>query len=72
MCLAFLKRDKARDSVAIVDFWGAQGSAMDIVDENVVPGDYILNHVGCHPAHRGVIAETLALTKCFWRRRGTI
>ena len=33
--------------VATVDFWGARRQVrLDIVDEPVKPGDYILNHVG--------------------------
>ena len=32
---------------ATVDFWGVQRTVyLDIVDEPVSPGDYILNHVG--------------------------
>jgi len=32
---------------AIVDFWGVRKQvALDLVDEPVKPGDYILNHVG--------------------------
>jgi hydrogenase expression/formation protein HypC len=34
-------------SLAIVDFWGVQRQVrLDVVDEPVQPGDYILNHVG--------------------------
>lgn len=33
--------------VATVDFWGVQKQVLlHLVDEAVVPGDYILNHVG--------------------------
>jgi len=33
--------------VAVVDFWGVRREvSLDIVDEPVGPGDYILNHVG--------------------------
>jgi hydrogenase expression/formation protein HypC len=33
--------------VAVVDFWGVRREvSLDIVDEPVAPGDYILNHVG--------------------------
>jgi hydrogenase expression/formation protein HypC len=33
--------------VAIVDFWGVRRQvALDLVDQPVQPGDYILNHVG--------------------------
>jgi hydrogenase expression/formation protein HypC len=49
---------------ATVDFWGVSKEVrLDVVDEPVVPGDYILNHVGYAirriPAED--IAETLAL-----------
>ena len=34
-------------SVATVDFWGVRRQVrLDVVDEPVQPGDYILNHVG--------------------------
>ncbi len=51
-------------SMATVDFWGVRRQVcLDIIDEPVVPGDYILNHVGF--AIRRIppetIAETLAL-----------
>jgi hydrogenase expression/formation protein HypC len=49
---------------ATVDFWGVRKDVrLDIVDEPVAPGDYILNHVGF--AIRRIppesVAETLAL-----------
>ena len=49
---------------AVVDFWGVRREvSLDIVDEPVSPGDYILNHVGFAirriPAED--IRETLAL-----------
>jgi hydrogenase expression/formation protein HypC len=49
---------------ATVDFWGVRKEVLlNIVDEPVVPGDYILNHVGF--AIRRIppesVAETLAL-----------
>lgn len=52
------------DSMATVDFWGVRRQVcLDIIDEPVVAGDYILNHVGF--AIRRIpsesIAETLAL-----------
>ena len=35
------------DLTALVDFWGVRRRVrLDIVDEPVRPGDYILNHVG--------------------------
>lgn len=50
--------------LATVDFWGVRRQIrLDIVDEPVVPGDYVLNHVGYAirriPAED--IGETLAL-----------
>jgi len=51
-------------SLAVVDFWGVRRSVrLDIVDEPVAVGDYILNHVG-HAIRRippESIAETLAM-----------
>ena len=51
-------------NMATIDFWGVRRQVcLDIVDEPVVVGDYILNHVGFAirriPAES--IAETLAL-----------
>lgn len=51
-------------SVATVDFWGVRRQVnLDIVDEPVKPGDYILNHVGfaIRRIPEETIAETLAL-----------
>jgi hydrogenase expression/formation protein HypC len=50
--------------VARVDFWGVEREVrLDVVDQPVEPGDYVLNHVGF--AIRRIpeeeIAETLAL-----------
>ena len=50
--------------VATVDFWGVRRQVrLEIVDQPVAPGDYILNHVGF--AIRRIpeeeIGETLAL-----------
>jgi len=50
--------------VATVDFWGVRREVrLEIVDQPVAPGDYILNHVGY--AIRRIpeeeIGETLAL-----------
>jgi hydrogenase expression/formation protein HypC len=55
---------EVRDRVAIVDFWGVRRETrLDVIDEPVAPGDYILNHVGFAirkiPATE--IQETLAL-----------
>jgi hydrogenase expression/formation protein HypC len=35
------------DLSAVVDFWGVRRRVrLDLVDEPVAPGDYVLNHVG--------------------------
>jgi hydrogenase expression/formation protein HypC len=65
MCLGVPgKVVSVREGVAVVDFWGIRREVcLDIVDEPVAPGDYILNHVGF--AIRRIpqedIGETLAL-----------
>jgi hydrogenase expression/formation protein HypC len=50
--------------VATVDFWGVQRQVrLEVVDEPVQPGDYILNHVGyaIRRIPESEIAATLAL-----------
>jgi hydrogenase expression/formation protein HypC len=65
MCLGVPGRVLDVDGeVATVDFWGVRKQVrLDIVDQPVAPGDYILNHVGFAirriPAEE--IGETLAL-----------
>ncbi len=65
MCLGVPGRVVAVDGViATVDFWGVRRQVrLDIVDQPVTSGDYVLNHVGF--AIRRIpteeIAETLAL-----------
>jgi hydrogenase expression/formation protein HypC len=65
MCLGVPGRIiEIHGSMATVDFWGVRRQVcLDIVDEPVTAGDYILNHVGF--AIRRIppetIAETLAL-----------
>jgi hydrogenase expression/formation protein HypC len=65
MCLGVPGRVvEINDSMATVDFWGVRRQVcLDIIDEPVTIGDYILNHVGF--AIRRIppetIAETLAL-----------
>ena len=65
MCLGVPgKIVEIRGSLATVDFWGVRRQVnLDIVDEPVKVGDYILNHVGF--AIRRIpeesIAETLSL-----------
>ena len=48
MCLGVPGRVVSVDDlIAVVDFWGVKKQIrLDIVDEPVGPGDYILNHVG--------------------------
>ncbi len=65
MCLGVPGRVVAvHGRTATVDFWGVRRETrLDVVDEPVQPGDYILNHVGFAirkiPATE--IQETLAL-----------
>ena len=48
MCLGVPGRViEVQEFTATVDFWGVRKDVrLDIVDEPVAPGDYILNHVG--------------------------
>ena len=49
---------------AVVDFWGVRRRVrLDLVDEPVHPGDYILNHVGfaIRRIPAGDVTTTLAL-----------
>jgi len=49
---------------ATVDFWGVRRETrLDVIDEPVEPGDYILNHVGfaIRRIPAGEIEETLGL-----------
>ena len=51
-------------ATALVDFWGVRKHVrLDVVDEPVAPGDYVLNHVGyaIRRIPEGEIAVTLAL-----------
>ena len=65
MCLGVPGRVLEVDGpTATVDFWGIRRQVrLDVVDQPVAPGDYILNHVGFAirriPAEE--IGETLAL-----------
>ena len=50
--------------IGTVDFWGVRRQVrLDVVDEPVEPGDYILNHVGfaIRKIPEAEIEETLAL-----------
>jgi hydrogenase expression/formation protein HypC len=65
MCLGVPGRVVDVDGLtAVVDFWGIRRQTrLDVIDEEVSPGDYILNHVGFAirkiPAEE--IEETLSL-----------
>lgn len=71
MCLGVPGRVLEVDGqIAQVDFFGIRRETrLDIIDEPVAPGDYILNHVGFAirriPSHE--IAETLALYELLLR-----
>jgi hydrogenase expression/formation protein HypC len=65
MCLGVPGRIVSVDGeVATVDFWGVERQVrLDVVDEPVEPGDYVLNHVGfaIRRIPAAEIGETLAL-----------
>lgn len=65
MCLGVPgKVIEVNGAIATVDFWGVRRQVrLDVVDEPVSPGDYILNHVGyaIRRIPESDIAETLAL-----------
>lgn len=65
MCLGVPGRIvEINGSMATVDFWGVRRQVcLDIVDEPVAAGDYILNHVGfaIRRIPPDTIADTLAL-----------
>jgi hydrogenase expression/formation protein HypC len=71
MCLGVPgKVIEIHETMATVDFWGVRRQVkLDIVDEPVKVGDYILNHVGF--AIRRIpeesIAETLSLYEMLMR-----
>jgi hydrogenase expression/formation protein HypC len=48
MCLGVPGRVvSVEEQMAVVDFWGVKKQIrLDVVDQPVAPGDYILNHVG--------------------------
>ena len=48
MCLGVPGRvTEVNELTALVDFWGVKRLVrLDLVDEPVQPGDYVLNHVG--------------------------
>jgi hydrogenase expression/formation protein HypC len=75
MCLGVPGKVVAVDGmVATVDFWGVRKQVrLEVVDEPVQPGDYILNHVG-YAIRRipdGEIDATLALYEELLHRAAT-
>ena len=59
--------------VAEVDFFGIRRETrLDVIDEAVEPGDYVLNHVGfaIRKIPRNEIADTLALYELLLREAG--
>jgi hydrogenase expression/formation protein HypC len=72
MCLGVPGRIVEVDGlVATVDFWGVRRRVrLDVVDEPVHPGDYILNHVGyaIRRIPTAEISATLALYEELLRR----
>jgi hydrogenase expression/formation protein HypC len=74
MCLGVPGRVISVDGdIALVDFWGVtKPIRLDVVDDAVAPGDYVLNHVGFAirriPASE--IGETLELYDELLRRAG--
>jgi hydrogenase expression/formation protein HypC len=62
MCLGVPgKVVEVKGDVATVDFWGVRREVrLEIVDEPVAPGDYILNHVGF--AIRRIPPEDIEIT----------
>jgi len=62
MCLGVPGKVVAVDGLrATVDFWGVRREVrLDIVDEPVAPGDYVLNHVGF--AIRRIPEEEIGVT----------
>lgn len=65
MCLGVPGRViEVHGDIATVDFWGVRRQVyLDVVDEPVAPGDYVLNHVGfaIRRIPEAEVAETLAL-----------
>lgn len=74
MCLGVPGRVIAVDGLlATVDFWGVRKEIrLEVVDEPVQPGDYILNHVGyaIRRIPAGEIEATLALYEELLRHAG--
>jgi hydrogenase expression/formation protein HypC len=65
MCLGVPGKVLAVDGkAALVDFWGLRKNVkLDLLEERLLPGDYVLNHVGyaIRRIKEADVAETLAL-----------
>ena len=74
MCLGVPgKVIEVHGTTATVDFWGVRRETrLDVIDDPVEPGDYILNHVGfaIRKIPREQIGETLALYELLLREAG--
>jgi hydrogenase expression/formation protein HypC len=74
MCLGIPGKVVAVDgNLATVDFWGVRRQVrLEVVDEPVSPGDYILNHVGyaIRRIPESEIGETLALYEQLLKETG--
>lgn len=74
MCLGVPgKVVEVRGQIALVDFFGVRRETrLDVVDEPVEAGDYILNHVGfaIRRIPESEIAETLKLYELLLREAG--
>ncbi len=75
MCLGVPGQVVSVDGLtAVVDFFGVRRETrLDVIDEAVAPGDYILNHVGfaIRRIPGGEIAETLALYETLLAEAGS-
>jgi hydrogenase expression/formation protein HypC len=62
MCLGVPGRIVSVDGLrAVADFWGVRREVrLDVCDQDVAPGDYVLNHVGF--AIRRIPAEEVSAT----------
>jgi hydrogenase expression/formation protein HypC len=68
MCLGVPGQIVAIDGTsATVDFWGVRRQVrLDLVDADVAPGDYVLNHVGF--AIRRIPVEEIAATLALYEQ----
>jgi hydrogenase assembly chaperone HypC/HupF len=73
MCLGVPGKIVAIDGfVATVDFWGVRREVrLEVVDEPVHPGDYILNHVAVYRPARSTRPSLSTRNCCAARTRTT-